>query len=157
MIAQKIRFCDIFISLIMLLIFSLVIIILGSFNFKIVNYLKIGLKEVAYRASFIVSGPENFLKKNYSIVQNHFSLYSENKENKFQLELLRSKNLDTKIITLENIKYKKLIDDYFIKDNETYAKVLIDKQSPFLRSVIINKGSKIQPLNFIIKLIYNRL
>jgi rod shape-determining protein MreC len=55
---------------------------------------------------------------------------------------LRSKDLSQKIITLENIKYKKLIDDYFIKDNETVAKVLIDKQSPFLRSVIINKGSK---------------
>ena len=55
---------------------------------------------------------------------------------------LRSKDLSQKILTLENIKYKKLIDDYLIKENETYAKVLIDKQSPFLRSVIINKGSK---------------
>ena len=50
--------------------------------------------------------------------------------------------MSQKILTLENIKYKKLIDDYLIKENETYAKVLIDKQSPFLRSVIINKGSK---------------
>ena len=32
--------------------------------------------------------------------------------------------------------------NYFIEENETYAKVLIDKQSPFLRSIIINKGSK---------------
>ena len=43
---------------------------------------------------------------------------------------------------LENIKYKQLVDDYFIKDNEIFAKVLIDKSSPFLRSVVLNKGSK---------------
>ena len=35
-----------------------------------------------------------------------------------------------------------MIDDYFIKDNEVYAKVLIDKQSPFLKSIVLNKGSK---------------
>ena len=29
-----------------------------------------------------------------------------------------------------------------IEDMETVAKVLIDKQSPFLRSIIINKGSR---------------
>jgi len=55
---------------------------------------------------------------------------------------LRGKDLSQKINKLENIKYKKLIDDYFIGENETVAKVLIDKQSPFLRSIIINKGSK---------------
>jgi rod shape-determining protein MreC len=45
-------------------------------------------------------------------------------------------------LILENIKYKQLVDDYFIKDNEIFAKVLIDKSSPFLRSVVLNKGSK---------------
>ena len=37
---------------------------------------------------------------------------------------------------------KKLIDDYFVEDRQAYAKVLIDKQSPFLRSIVINKGTK---------------
>ena len=55
---------------------------------------------------------------------------------------MRGKDLSQQIITLENIKYKKLIDDYFVTNKEIVAKVLIDKQSPFLRSIIINKGSK---------------
>ena len=42
----------------------------------------------------------------------------------------------------ENIELKKLIDDYFIEDSQAYAKVLIDKESKFLRSIVINKGSK---------------
>ena len=129
-------------SLLSLIFFSIIFLILGSLNFKIVDYTKIGIKEIVYRASFIVSGPENFLKSNYLIINSHFNLYEERKKNIDELNYLRSKDLSQKIIVLENIKYKKLIDDYFIGDKETVAKVLIDKQSPFLRSVIINKGSK---------------
>jgi len=32
--------------------------------------------------------------------------------------------------------------DYILVSDEIIAKVLIDKQSPFLRSIIVNKGSK---------------
>ena len=129
-------------SLIALILVSILFLVLGSFNFKAVDYLKKTLKEIVYRASFIASGPEHVIKKNYSIISSHFELYDKKKKDAAELNSLRSKDLSQKILTLENIKYKKLIDDYLIKENETYAKVLIDKQSPFLRSVIINKGSK---------------
>jgi len=129
-------------SLLGLIFFSIIFLILGNLNFKPINYIKSAIKEIVYRGSFIVSGPENFIKNNYLIVQNHLSLYNKNEKNKSELEYLRSKNLSNEITDLENIKYKKLLDDYFIKDNEVYGKVLIDKQSPFLRSVILNKGSK---------------
>ena len=129
-------------SLLSLIFFSIVFLILGSLNFKAIDYVKIAINEIVYRSSFIISGPENFLKNNYLIINSHFNLYEERIKNIDELTYLRSKDLSQQIITLENIKYKKLIDDYFIKDKETVAKVLIDKQSPFLRSVIINKGSK---------------
>ena len=129
-------------SLIALIFVSILFLVLGSFNFKAVDYIKKTLKEIVYRASFIASGPEHVIKKNYSIISSHFELYDKKKKDAAELNSLRSKDLSQKILTLENIKYKKLIDDYLIKENETYAKVLIDKQSPFLRSVIINKGSK---------------
>ena len=129
-------------SLLGLIFFSILFIILGSLNFKVINYIKIGINEIVYRSSFIVSGPENFVKENYLVVQNHINLYEENKRNVDELKYLRGKDLSQQIITLGNIKYKKLIDDYFIGEKETVAKVLIDKQSPFLRSIVINKGSK---------------
>ena len=129
-------------SLLSLIFFSIIILILGSFNFKAIDYVKITIKEIVYRSSFIVSGPENFVKNNYLIIGDHLKLYEENKKNITELNYLRGKDLSQKINILENIKYKKLIDDYFIAENETVAKVLIDKQSPFLRSIIINKGSK---------------
>ena len=37
-------------SLIALISFSIIFLILGSFNLKIINYLKIGIKEVVYRS-----------------------------------------------------------------------------------------------------------
>ena len=129
-------------SLLSLIFFSIIFLILGSFNFKAVNYVEKTIKEIIYRSSFIVSGPENFLKNNYLIVNSHLKLYEENKKNVAELNRLKGKDLSQRINILENIKYKKLIDDYFIRDNEAVAKVLIDKQSPFLRSIIINKGSK---------------
>ena len=129
-------------SLLSLILFSIIFLILSSLNFKVIDYVKIGIKEVVYRSSFIVSGPENFLKDNYLIINSHFNLYEESRKNIDELNYLRGKDLSQQIIILENIKYKKLIDDYFIENEETVAKVLIDKQSPFLRSIIINKGSK---------------
>jgi len=129
-------------SLLSLIFFSIIFLTLSSLNFKIINYLKITINEIVYRSSFVVSGPENFLKNNYLVINNHFDLYKKNQKNIEELNYLRGKDLSQKIITLENIKYKKLIDDYFIKEKETVAKVLMDKQSPFLRSIIINKGGK---------------
>ena len=129
-------------SLLGLIFFSTILLILGSFNFKVVDQIKSIIEETVYRSSFIVSGPENLLKKNYSTIKKHFTLYDENKKNKIDLNNFKSKNLTNQILVLENDKYKKLIDDYFIKDNEVFAKVLIDKQSPYLRSIILNKGTR---------------
>ena len=55
-------------SLLSLIFFSIIILILGSFNFKAIDYIKITIKEIVYRSSFIVSGPENFLKNNYQLI-----------------------------------------------------------------------------------------
>ena len=129
-------------SLLGLIFFSTILLILGNLNFKAVDYVKTAIEETVYRSSFIVSGPENLIKKNYLSIKSHFKLYDENLENKNKLENFKSKDLTKQILILENKRYKKLIDDYFIKDNEMYAKVLIDKQSPYLRSIVLNKGSK---------------
>ena len=129
-------------SLLGLISFSIIFLILGSLNFKVINYIKIGINEVVYRSSFIVSGPENFIKNNYLVVQKHFQLYKINEKNQSELIELRSKDLLNEFIILENKRLKKVVDDYLVKSETTIAKVLSDKNSPFLRSIIINKGSK---------------
>ena len=129
-------------SLLSLIFFSIIFLILGNLNFKVINYIKIGINEVVYRSSFIVSGPENFIKDNYLVVQNHLNLYNLNEKNKSELKKLRSKDLLNEFIILENKRLKKVVDDYLIKTDTIIAKVLSDIGSPFLRSIIINRGSK---------------
>ena len=129
-------------SLLSLIFFSIIFLILGSLNFKVINYLKIGINEIVYRSSFIVSGPENFIKNNYLLAQNHLNLYKENENNKSELIRLRSKNLSNKFIISENKRLKKIFDDYVVESDTIFAKVLSDKGSPFLKSIIINRGSK---------------
>ena len=129
-------------SLLGLIFFSIIFLILGSYNFKVVNFVKITIKEIVYRSSFIVSGPEKIIEDSFNRINNHINHYSSYQLIEKELEKLKSKDLSKQIITLENIRYKKLVDDYFIKNNEIVAKVLIDRNSPFLRSVVLNKGSK---------------
>jgi len=129
-------------SLLSLIFFSIIFLILGSFNFKIINYVKIGINEIVYRSSFIVSAPEKLLKDSYVTIQNHNKLYKENEKIKSELEILKSKDLLNEFIILENQRLKNIVDDYLVKSDTIIAKVLSDKGSPFLRSIIINKGSK---------------
>ena len=129
-------------SLLGLIFFSIIFLILGEINFKPINYIKIAIKEIAYRSTFIVSGPEKIIGIGFNKITDHKNHYSNYKNMEEKLDKLETLDLSNQIITLENIKYKKLFDDYFIKNNEIFAKVLIDKNSPFLRSVVLNKGSK---------------
>ena len=129
-------------SLLGLIFFSIIFLILGSYNFKVVNLVKISIKEIVYRSSFIVSGPEKVIEDSFNRINNHINHYNNYQLIEKELEKLKSKDLSKQIISLENTRYKKLVDDYFIKNNEIVAKVLIDRNSPFLRSVVLNKGSK---------------
>ena len=129
-------------SLLSLIFFSIIFLILGSLNFKAIDYVKMGIKEIVYRSSFIVSTPENLLKNSFLAIQNHKNLYKENKKNKLELSKLKSKVLLNEFIVLENQRLKNIVDDYLVESKTVFAKVLSDKGSPFLKSIIINKGSK---------------
>ena len=129
-------------SLLGLIVFSLLIIVLGGFNFKPVNYLKLVIKEIAYRSTFIVSVPEKFIIEKYQDTQNHINLYNINEINELELKNLRAKDLLNNFLVLENQRLKMIFEDYLFESNRVYAKVLSDKNSPFLKSIIINKGSK---------------
>ena len=129
-------------SLFGLITFSLILLILTSFNFKIINYIEIIVKDGVYKSSLIVSAPGKFIKNIYSITKDHFNFYNKYEKEKLELEILRSKNLINDFTILENKRLKSIIDDYLVISDEIIAKILIDKQSPFSRSVISNKGSK---------------
>ena len=129
-------------SLVALIFLTFLILISEKFSLKPVEYLKISLKEVAYRSTFIVSVPENFIKKSYIATKNHFSVYEENKVLKEKLDFELSKNYNSEYIIEENKRLKSTIEEFENTSSEIIGKVLVDKKSPFLRSVIVNRGSK---------------
>ena len=128
-------------SLLTLLSISVFIIILSSLDFKIIRYLKIGLNEVVYRSSFIVSVPENFVKNTFVNIVEYSTFFNNYKKNEEELSNLRSRNISNEIIQYENKELKELIDDYISTSDKLLAKIIVDHDSPFLKSVIINKGS----------------
>ena len=129
-------------SLIALIFFSIFIIVLGKYNFKGINFLKLSLKELVYRTTFIVSVPENFVISSYQTIRDHFNLYSTYENLKKDYESLKATKLNTDFLKSENEALKSKINDVSTQSSELLAKVIIDKKSPFLRSVIVNRGSK---------------
>ena len=129
-------------SLIALIVFSILILILGRFNFKPINFTKIIIKEIVYRTSFIVSLPETYLVDTYDKIQKHFIYFEDYQKLIIEVEKLKAEKSIDDFILKENKKLKMIIDDYLEVSEEIFAKIIIDKDSPFLRSIIVNKGSK---------------
>ncbi len=128
-------------SLLSLIILSIIVIILSNINFKPIQFLKIGINEIIYRSSFIVSKPENYIKNLTLKFNEHMNLF-ENYENiKSELENLKKEQITSNFLKLENEKLRNLINEN-INSTEVLAKVLIDRESPFLKSIILNKGTK---------------
>ena len=129
-------------SLLTLVFISIFIIILSNLDFKIVRYLKIGINELVYRSSFVVSIPENIAKNTFNEVFDYTTYFKEYKKNRDELSELKSKNISSEITQYENKELKELINDYVSSSDKILAKIIVDHDSPFLKSIIINKGSK---------------
>ena len=129
-------------SLLVLLFVSVIILFLGKYNFKGINILKSGLNEIVYRSTFIISVPENFIKNTYYLTLSHINLYNDHKKLREDFNALQAESLKNNFIISENKLLKSKIEDIVDVSSEILAKVLVDKQSPFLKSVIVNRGSK---------------
>ena len=129
-------------SLTTLIIISIIILIFEKYNFKAINLLKTSLKEIVYRSTFIVSVPENLVKNAYKLSLEHINLYEDYKKLNLEYKKLKAENLNIEFIKSENKILKSKIEDIKDQKYEVLAKVIIDKQSPFLKSLIVNRGSK---------------
>lgn len=129
-------------SLIGLIFFSIGLLFLSKINLPVTNYLKITLNEVVYRSSFIISVPEKKFQNFINKIKDHYNVYNDYLLAKEKINLLQSEKYETQFLKEENKRLKKTIDDYIYNSKEMVAKVLIDKNSPFLKSIIVNKGSK---------------
>ena len=128
-------------SLFSLILLSIVVIILSNINFKPIQFVKIGINEIIYRSSYIISKPENYLKNLNISIRNHLNIIENFNDVKSELEKLKQEKITNTFLKSENEKLRNLINEN-INSDEILAKVLIDRESPFLKSIILNKGTK---------------
>ena len=129
-------------SLLSLITLSIIILILSSFDYKVIKTVRSGINEIIYRGSFVISAPEKIVKNLNTEIRNHFGLYSNSKKLEKELNEYRSQKISLDILKFENQKFRQQLDDYLISTEIVFSKIIIDNKSPFLRSIVINKGSR---------------
>ena len=92
-------------SLLTLIFLSILVIVLSNFNFKPIQIIKMSINEVIYRSSFIVSIPENYIKKLDLQLKDHLNLYDNYIKNQTDLIELKKKKLNNDFLILENSNY----------------------------------------------------
>ncbi len=128
-------------SLLTLIVLSIFVIVLSNLNFKVIQFVKLGINEVIYRSSHIASIPEKKFKEITSKFKSHMDLYESHQKELIEIENSNQLKLQNKFLTAENEKLRELLDES-INSQEIFARVLIDKDSPYLKSVVLNKGTK---------------
>ena len=98
-------------SLLALLFFSILLIVLSKFNFTAINYLKLGINEVVFRTSFIVSLPEKYISYSFHAIEEHIDLYKDYNLKKEELKKLKFEKYNIKFLEAENKRLKKVLGD----------------------------------------------
>ncbi len=133
-------------SLFFLIIFSILIIVLETFSIPPVSFVRSTINDLLYRVVFITSTPGKMAKYLESETKNHLNLYKETEILKEEIEQLKKEKLDALFLKTENENLKAVFGLDNIKTKEgtekINAKVLFEQSSPYLRSLLINKGTK---------------
>jgi rod shape-determining protein MreC len=132
-------------SILSLIISAIFIFFLDVYGFAAVKTARSIINDIVYRVSFIASSPSRFLPNMSKDLESHFYLREENEKLKQVIEKYKSLDLNLEYLTSENKNLRKVLDAENILNDVKHivlAKVLVDRNSPFLKSIIINKGTK---------------
>ena len=129
-------------SLFVLILLSLSIFVLDISELKPIKILRSLLNDGVYRISAVSSSPIKFSGTVKDFFITHIFVYKENRKLKTELEELKNKDFQTLYLQTAN---KRLQDIIQLEKKSAFttiaAKVILDKNSPYLNSVIINRGS----------------
>jgi len=129
-------------SLLALIILSLFFLFIENIETKPLEYFRSIIKDVVYRTSSIVLYPSKGFKYTFNAIDQHFELYESYKELKAENKQLKNNILKTDYLELENNQLRKLIENQIDSSaNLVSSRVMLDKQSPYLNSFVLNAGS----------------
>jgi len=128
-------------SLFALLVLSVFLIFVETFDLKAIKYTRSIIKDLIYRGSVIVNMPGEIYNNTSRFISSHFQVYEQNKGLKSEVAKLNQELVQKEYLVSENKSLKEIIQTKVSKDYELVtAKVILDKDSPFLKSVVITKG-----------------
>ena len=129
-------------SLLVLIIISVILLSLDFYKAKPLNIFRSISKDIIYRGSFIISLPFKSLDRGYKTVKTHFTFYDDYQNLKNELYILKAQQSEIEFLKMQNKELKIVITDVLHTDiKNVIAKVILDKKSPFLKSIILNKGT----------------
>ena len=131
-------------SVLSLIFLALVIFFLDVYAAKFTNPVRGFLNDVVYRISYLSSTPTRFFPKATRNISSFFNIKEENIKLKETIEKYKSLELNVEYLTNQNKDLQKILETEYLNrnlNNIVLAKVLVDKNSPFLKSIIINKGT----------------
>jgi len=132
-------------SILSLIILAVFIFFLDVYGFTAIKTARSFINDVVFRISFIASSPSRVLPNISRDITSHLNLKKENEKLKQVIENYKSLDLNLEYITNENKNLKKVLDSENINSNQkniVLAKVLVDRNSPFLKTIIVNKGTR---------------
>ena len=129
-------------SLVVLVLISVLLIFLETVQTKPLNIVRSILKDLVYRSATIVSFPSKSFSNTYGTIQNHLNLYKDYKLLDEENKELKGKLSKSSYLKLENTQLREAIDlKIYSSSNLITARVILDKQSPYLNSFVISVGS----------------
>ena len=129
-------------SLLALIVFSVILIYAETIQTKPLNYLRHFIKDTIYRGSAVVALPADGFKNVFTSVDDHINVLNENTKLKEENAKLKDKIYDPNFLIFENNQLRQLLNEQISSPNNLVsARVMLDKQSPYLNSFIINIGS----------------
>ena len=129
-------------SLLALVVLSIIFIFVETVETKPLNYIRSFIKDTIYRGSLVVSLPSKSFSSFTNIISEHINVYSSYSELKKENKELKNNISKSDFLELENTQLRKLIEEQVSSSsNLVSARIMLDKQSPYLNSLIINIGS----------------
>ena len=124
-----------------LAILSVIFIYLETIEAKPLNYFRSFIKDTIYRGSLIVSTPPKIINNFTNYFISYIDLHDNYNLLKKENDKLKNNISESDYLELENSQLRKLIEEQIeSSSNLVSARVMLDKQSPYLNSFIINIG-----------------
>ena len=129
-------------SLFVLIILSTLLILVETIETKPLNKIRSIIKDTVYRGAIVISSPIKGINNLADFINSHVSLYSDYEDLLKENKKLKNNIFEADFLTLENAQLRKLINEQVeSSSNLVSARVMLEEQSPYLNSFVINIGS----------------